>query len=174
MTPEPPPLLVNPPCWLIFGLPWPDSATDFAESAIAVAPSSVPRNVVSQAGADVLDLATAIARDNGYRVIFLSDVTKWLDAQQQRTWADLGIDSEDVSLELTETPILQLYMTLSQLGHALICDASRQGLTVHTPNGAWQTGPREREDLRSHLTISLQRDWPPYATDVYRNQLRTR
>ncbi|MEV0030439.1 hypothetical protein [Nocardia sp. NPDC050793] len=158
---------------MIYGLAWPAGEADSAEAAVAVAPSAVPRHVLSPAAADVLDLATAIARQNNWRTVFLADITRWLDTQQ-RTWGSIGIDYERVCFELTETPILQLFLTLSQLGHALLCDASRSGLTVHTPNGSWQAGLREREDLRTQLSATLARDWPAYATSVFEKQVRSR
>ncbi|MBH0781557.1 hypothetical protein [Nocardia bovistercoris] len=161
--------LVNPPYWLIYGLAWPAGEADFAEAAVAVAPTAVPRHVLSRAAADVFDLTIAIARQNNWRAVFLSDITQWLDTQQ-RTWADIGIDYEQVCNELSETPILQLFLTLSQLGYALLCDASRNGLTIHTANGTWQTGLRERDDLRAQLSDNLARDWPPYATSVFEKQ----
>lgn len=89
------------------------------------APQMIPRHLVSKEASIALDLARSLARDPGDGLgkgVFFSDVTFWLD-RQGKDWRDLGIDYEAVINELAGAPVPQLYMTLSQKAHAILCDA---------------------------------------------------
>ncbi|MFF4700413.1 phosphorylase family protein [Streptomyces chattanoogensis] len=84
--------------------------------------------------------------------------------KQGETWADLGIDSDTVIDELLKAPVPQLYLTLTQKAHAILCDAGREGLRLHYPNGdAEHVGPQLRRDVHDGIAQSLERDWPPYV-----------
>jgi hypothetical protein len=125
----------------------------------------IPRSVVSQGAATALDLATALAGDANEgpgKAVFFSDITLWLDKQGQ-TWADLGIDYDAVIEELLNAPVPQLFLTLSHKAHAVLCDASRQGLRLYYPDGGIEhVSPQLRRDVHDGITQSLERDWPPY------------
>ncbi|MGY0055005.1 hypothetical protein ACWY4P_00145 [Streptomyces sp. LZ34] len=62
-----------------------------------------------------------------------------------------------------EAPVPQLYLTLMQKAHAILRDASREGLRLHYPNGDVEhVTPQVRRDVHAAITTSLERDWPPY------------
>jgi hypothetical protein len=158
--------LLSPAGWLVLGLPWPEQTRDgWGECALAIAPQMIPRSIVSKGAGTALDLAGALARDANAgpgKAVFFSDVTLWLD-KQGKDWADLGIDYEAVIDELAGAPVPQLYMTLMQKAHAILCDASREGLRLHYANGDVEhVTPQVRRDVHAAITTSLERDWPPY------------
>ncbi|MEU5958827.1 hypothetical protein [Streptomyces sp. NPDC047525] len=134
--------LLVPDGWLVLGLPWPTETHDgWGECALAIAPQMIPRSLVSKGAGTALDLATGLARDPADgpgKAVFLSDVTLWLD-KQGKDWGDLGIDYEAVINELVQAPVPQLYMTLMQKAHAILCDASREGLRLHYRDGEADT-----------------------------------
>ncbi|MBC9728184.1 hypothetical protein [Streptomyces sp. TRM68367] len=158
--------LLSPTGWFVLGLPWPaETGGDWGECAAAIAPSMIPRSLVSQSAGTALDLASALATDaieGPGKAVFFSDVTLWLDKQGQ-TWASLGIDHEAVIDELLNAPVPQLFLTLTQKAHAILCDASRDGLRLHYPNGGVEhVSPQLRRDVHNGIAQSLERDWPPY------------
>ncbi|MBD0840663.1 hypothetical protein [Streptomyces sp. TRM68416] len=56
--------LLSPAGWLVLALPWPAETRDgWGECAAVIAPSMIPRSLVSQEATTVLDLATALAGD---------------------------------------------------------------------------------------------------------------
>ncbi|MFJ8083215.1 hypothetical protein ACIQ6Y_21735 [Streptomyces sp. NPDC096205] len=159
--------LLEPDGWLVLGLPWPEHARDgWAECALALAPQTIPRGLVEEGTGIALDLAGGLARDPGQgpgRAVFFSDVTVWLDRQGQ-DWGMLGVDHEAVIDELTHAPVPQLYLTLSQKAHAVLCDASREGLRLHYANGdVERVSPQVRADVHAAITSTLERDWRPYV-----------
>ncbi|MFD3580707.1 hypothetical protein [Streptomyces sp. NPDC058644] len=158
--------LQYPQGWLVLGLPWPERTQDgWGECALALAPNTIPRDLVSKEAGTALDLAGGLARDPADgpgKAVFFSDVTLWLD-KQGKDWGDLGIDYEAVIDELTKAPVPQLYLTLMQKAHAILCDASREGLRLHYRNGDVEhVTPQVRRDVHSAIATSLERDWPPY------------
>jgi hypothetical protein len=75
--------LLSPAGWLVLGLSWPRPA-GLGECAVAIAPTMIPRSVVSEGAGVALAFATGPARDpndgSGKAVLF-SDVTLRLDKQ---------------------------------------------------------------------------------------------
>ncbi|MER7050286.1 hypothetical protein [Streptomyces jumonjinensis] len=171
--------LLYPDGWLVLGLPWPEQTRDgWGECALAVAPRTMPRSLVSKEAGTVLDLAGGLARDlvdGPGKAVFFSDVTLWLD-KQGKDWGDLGIDYEAVIDELVGAPVPQLYMTLMQKAHAILCDASREGLRLHYTSGEVEhVTPQVRADVHAAITASLERDWPAYIQDLIdRGAIQTR
>ncbi|EDY45743.1 hypothetical protein [Streptomyces sp. SPB074] len=158
--------LLEPDGWLVLGLPWPEQTRDgWGECAVAIAPTMIPRDLVSKSAGIALDLATGLARDPNDgpgKAVFFSDVTLWLD-KQGKDWADFGADYEAVIDELVKAPVPQLYMTLVQKAHAILCDASREGVRLYYPGGDVEhVTPQVRADVHAAITTSLERDWPPY------------
>lgn len=161
--------VLAPDGWLVLGLPWPmQTRGGFGECATALAPQLVPRHFVSQGAGEALDLASAFARteEGPGKTVFFSDITLWLDGKG-KTWADLGIDHQGVIEELLSAPVPQLYLTMTQLAHGIVCDASREGLRAHYDDGRVEHITRQtRQDVHDALTATLERDWPPYIREL--------
>jgi hypothetical protein len=159
--------LLHPDSWLVLGLPWPEQTRDgWGECALAIAPRTVPRSVVSKEAGTALDLAGGLARDPAAgpgKAVFFSDVTLWLD-KQGKDWGTLGIDYEAVIDELVKAPVPQLYLSLVQKAHAILCDASREGVRLYYRDGGVEhVTAQVRADVHAAITTSLERDWPPYV-----------
>ncbi|WAU78513.1 hypothetical protein O1Q96_01415 (plasmid) [Streptomyces sp. Qhu-G9] len=158
--------LLSPAGWLVLGLPWPTETRDgWGECAAVIAPPMVSRSLVSKGAGTALDLATGLAhdpKDGPGKAVFFSDITLWLDSQG-KTWGDLGIDYDAVIDELLKAEVPQLYLTLTQKAHAILCDASREGLRLHYTNGDVEhVTPQVRQNVHDGIVQSLARDWPPY------------
>lgn len=160
---------LTPDSWLILGMPWPKHTNDeYAECAAAVAPQVYPRHLVSQGAGDVLDLADALSRaqDGPGKTVFFSDITRWLDGQG-KTWNDLAINYEKAIEELLSAPVPVLNLSLSQVAHLVVCDASRDGGQIYYSDGAVeQVTPQTRADVHAALTAILDRDWLPYIQSL--------
>ncbi|MFD9409769.1 hypothetical protein ACFWBN_22515 [Streptomyces sp. NPDC059989] len=171
--------LLYPDGWLVLGLPWPEQTRDgWGECALAIAPQTIPRNLVGKEAGTALDLATGLARDRADgpgKAVFFSDITLWLD-RHGKDWRALGIDYEAVIDELVGAQVPQLYMTLMQKAHAILCDASREGLRLHYSNGEVEhVTPQVRADVHAAITTSLEGDWPAYIQDLIdRGAIRAR
>ncbi|MCX5112417.1 hypothetical protein OOK13_28790 [Streptomyces sp. NBC_00378] len=114
----------------------------------------IPHHLVSKSAGIALDLATGLARDPNDgpgKAIFFSDATLWF-CKQGKDWADFGADYEAVIDELIKAPVPQLYMTLVQKAHAILCDASRDGVRLYYLGG----------DVE-HVTPQVRADVPPRA-----------
>ncbi|MGW2918971.1 hypothetical protein ACWDBF_14045 [Streptomyces angustmyceticus] len=158
--------LLAPAGWLVLGLPWPAETRDgWAECAVAIAPTMIPRSLVTKGTGIALGLATGLAsdpNDGPGKAVFFSDVTLWLD-KQGKTWPDLGIDHDAVIGELLTAQVPQLYLTLAQKSYAILCDASREGLRLYYPGGDIEhVTPQARRDVHTGIAQSLTRDWSPY------------
>ena len=89
--------MTDPPWFLVVGLPWPGDAdgAEMAESALAIAPAVT--QTVRPAGTDgqpiplgpdlalMLDAGSRCAAALGKRVLFVSDITRWLADTSRRT-----------------------------------------------------------------------------------------
>ncbi len=153
----------RPPAWLVFGLPWPEDAQDMAEAAYAVAPVTVPRSLVPLELTKILDYTEHYARERSLRVVFFSDLTRWL-SDLGTTWLDQDVDWQEAQRTAIELPILGLFLTVSHRAYLHLCDTSRSGFTVYNRDGTTETPPAsEREDVRAALVEILDQDWPGYV-----------
>jgi hypothetical protein len=166
--------MTDPSWFLITGLPWPEaqSDADVAEAAFAIAPYVT--QAVRPAGRDgkpvplgrdlalSLDAGSRCAAALGKRVVFLSDITRWL-ADIGLSWDRIGVDFETAQNEL-EQQAIGMYRALSQRAYAILCSASRT-LTIHDTSGPTaETPPEDRELVRAKLEEALDARWPEYVT----------
>jgi hypothetical protein len=156
-------LLRYPGYWLLFGLPWPDDQQQQAEAALAIAPLIIPRGMLGGDSLDILTVADAYVKASPaeINVVFFSDLTLWLD-HHGSTWSSRGTDWEAGKEELVNSDVAGLYLTLSHLAHTILCDASRQGVTVYYRDGTEHITPAHRQDLRAMIANRLAADWPGY------------
>jgi len=177
--------MTRPRWFLVTGLPWPEDAGDaeMAEAALAIAPdvTSAVRPVGSDGrpvplGSDLtlmLDAGSQCAVTLGKRVVFVSDVTRWL-ADTGRTWERIGVDFPTAQNEL-ERQSPALLVAVSRLAHTILCSTFRS-LAVHYTSGSVaeiMTDEREREKVRRALETRLDADWPAYITKMLASALPT-
>ncbi|HSA52061.1 MAG TPA: hypothetical protein VLH10_18395 [Yinghuangia sp.] len=159
--------LLQPEYWLVIGLAWPDGSAPTRDAAFAVAPPLIPRARVSSDARDILAVADAYQRALPGRVLLFSDLTRWL-AGNDSNWAARGTDWEAAIDELTErNPAPGMYVRISQRAHIVICDATREGMTLHyADGGSERLRPEERVLVREALADRLSEDWPRYVAEL--------
>ncbi len=162
--------LLQPEYWLVIGLAWPDGSAPTRDAAFAVAPPLIPRDRVSPDARDVLAVADAYQRAVPDRVLLFSDLTRWL-AGNDSTWAARGTDWEAAIDELTgRAPTPGMYVQVNQRAHIVICDATREGMTLHySDGGSERLRPEERALVREGLAQRLSEDWPQYVGELIEN-----
>jgi hypothetical protein len=164
--------MTSPSWFLVTGLPWPeDHAEDeVAEAAFAIAPEvtqavrpAEPGGEPSPLGHDLalmLDAGSRCAAALGKRVIFLSDITRWL-ADIELSWDRIGVDFPAAQAEL-EQQSPSLFLTVSPRTYTILCSTARN-LTIHyTSGGKAEVSPEEREQVRARIEAALDTDWPRY------------
>jgi hypothetical protein len=166
--------MTHPPWFLVTGLPWPENqdSAEATEAALAIAPSvtQVARPVgpdgtpvpLGQDFARMLNAGSRCAAALGKRVIFLSDITRWL-AHIGLSWERISVDFPTAQNEL-EHQAVGLYLELSQQAHTILCSTAHT-LTIHyTCGDIVEVPPAERELLRAKFEAVLDAGWPDYVT----------
>jgi hypothetical protein len=171
--------MTDPSWFLVTGLPWPEDQADadVAEAAFAIAPHVT--QAVRPAGRDgqpfplgrdlamMLDAGSRCAAALGKRVLFLSDITRWL-ADLGLSWDRIGVDFETAQNEL-EQQAIGMYLALSQRAYTVLCSASRT-LTIHDTSGrSAEIPPEDRELVRARLEEALDARWSRYVTKALVN-----
>ena len=171
--------MTDPSWYLVTGLPWPEDQADaeVAEAGFAIAPQVT--QAVRPAGPDgkpvppgrdlavMLDAGSRCAVALGKRVLFLSDITRWLD-DIGLNWDRIGADFETAQNEL-EQQAIGMYLALSQRAYTILCSASRT-LTIHCISGfTAEVPPEDRELVRAKLEEVLDARWPGYVTKALAN-----
>ena len=166
--------MTDPSWFLVTGLPWPEdqSDPDMTEAAFAIAPYVT--QAVRPAGRDgkpvplghdlatMLDAGSRCAAALRKRVLFLSDITRWL-ADIGLSWDRIGVDFETAQNEL-EQQATGMYLALSQRAYTILCSASRT-LAIHDTSGRTaEIPPEDRELVRAMLEEALDARWPEYVT----------
>ena len=150
--------LLHPAYWLVHGLPW-NGEGSLAEAALAIAPTMIPREAISPDAVQVLGCADLYARKHGSRVVFFSDLTRMFTAAGT-SWAQLGVDWESALRELEDGPFPQLFLTISERAHLVICNPATDHL-ITRPDGAQEAAETGRELVRQAIASKLDADWPP-------------
>jgi hypothetical protein len=171
--------MTNPSWFLVTGLSWPEDQADaeIAEAAFAIAPAVTQAvRPVGPAGKPVplgldltrmLDAGSRCAAALGRRVIFLSDITRWL-ADNCLDWERIGVDLPTAQKEL-EQQSPGLFVVVSSKAYTILCSTARD-LTIHyTDGGKSEIPPEEREQVRAGFEARLDADWPGYVTKALTN-----
>jgi hypothetical protein len=171
--------MTDPSWFLVTGLPWPEdqAGADVAEAAFAIAPSVA--QAVRPVGPDgkpvplghdlalMLDAGSRCAAALGKRVIFLSDITRWL-AGNGLDWERIGVDFPAAQNEL-ERQSPGLFVMVSSRAYTILCSTARN-LTIHyTDDSKAEIPPEERELVRASCEARLDADWPEYLTRALAN-----
>jgi hypothetical protein len=166
--------MTDPSWFLVVGLPWPETqaGVGVTEAAFAIAPAVTqavrpvgPDSAPIPLGRDLtlmLEAGSRCAAALSRKVIFLSDITRWL-ADVGLDWESLGIDYPTAENEL-EQQSPGLLITVSSRAYTILCSTARN-LTIHYTDGSMsEVTPDERELLKANLEARLDADWPAYIT----------
>jgi hypothetical protein len=171
---QPEPWMTDPSWFLVTGLPWPTDhdGAEMAEAAFAIAPHVT--QAVRPVGPDgkpiplghdlalMLDAGSRCAAALGKRVIFVSDITRWL-ADIGLSWERIGVDFPTAQGEL-EQQSPGLLATVSPKAYMILCSATAK-LVIHYTSGGTAELPHEERDLvRASFEARLNADWPSYIT----------
>jgi hypothetical protein len=173
--------MTHPPWFLISGLPWPEDAGDaeMAEAARAIAPDVT--RTVRPAGSDgqpvplgrdlalMLDAGSQSASALGKRVLFVSDITRWL-ADTGRNWERIGVDFATAQSEL-ERQSPALIVTVSRTAYTILCAVVRNSSAHYAHGSVSEIRTDAREKLRTALESRLDADWSVYITKVLASAL---
>jgi hypothetical protein len=173
--------MTDPSWFLVTGLPWPEDQADseVAEAAFAIAPYAT--QAVRPVGPDgkpiplghdlalMLDAGSRCAAALGKRVLFLSDITRWL-AGIGLGWDRIGVDFPTAQDEL-EHQSPGLFLTVSPRAYTILCSTT-PNLTIHYTSGdTVEVPPGERELVRASFEEKLDADWPGYITKALASAL---
>jgi hypothetical protein len=64
--------------------------------------------------------------------------------------------------ELNDLTVPAVWLALDPLGHTILCDATREGVTVHYPDHTEQITPTQRQAFRASIENGLATAWPDY------------
>lgn len=166
--------MTHPPLFLVTGLPWPedDDGAEMAEATLAIAPAVT--QTVRPVGPDgqpvplgrdlalLLDAGSQCAVALRKRVVFVSDITRWL-ADTGQTWEDIGVDFATAQNEL-ERQSPALIVAVSRTAYAILCAVARDPAVYSTSGSTAEVMTDECEKLRTALEARLNADWPGYIT----------
>jgi hypothetical protein len=164
--------MTDPPWFLLTGLPWPEDSdgAEMAEAALAITPAVT--RVVRPVGPDGQpvplgrDLALMLAAGSqcaaalSKRVVFLSDITRWL-ADNGLNWERIGVDFPAAQDEL-DHQTLGLLVMVSRRAYTILC-STRALRICNTSGSTTEISSDEREQLRASFEAVLNADWPRYV-----------
>lgn len=168
--------MTHPSWFLVTGLPWPENQVDaeVAEAAFAIAPAVT--QTVRPMGPDgdpvplgrdlalMLDAGSRCAAALGKKVLFLSDISRWL-SEIDLSWERIGVDFPNARDEL-EHQSPGLFVAVSRRAYAILCSTTGN-LTIHYTSGSTVEIPaEERELVRASFEAALHADWPGHITEA--------
>lgn len=165
--------LSRPRFWLVIGLEWPAQATGpHAECALTLAPSFVPKGVLSPAAYAIFELAKTVVPAGDQQVVMFSELTQTL-RRHNADWSKVGVPDWEATVdELAQAPVPSLYLSLSQYAHVMLCTAGMDNSYVYRPDGQQERIPEsDFDDLRNSLRAMLTTDWPAYIQELVRHEV---
>ncbi|PPK65039.1 hypothetical protein CLV40_11682 [Actinokineospora auranticolor] len=153
---------MQPPFWVVHALDIDEWSTEaMVEGAFAFDTRFVKEGTHPPHALDVASCCRRYAREHpDQRVVFFTDVTRWLD-EQGSSWAALEVDWLS-ALNYIPGNTLGLFMTVSRralmhIGNAAIVHR------VHYGDGSSEVLTEgERDAVRQALAEKLADDWPPF------------
>ncbi|MFH8886253.1 hypothetical protein [Streptomyces californicus] len=162
----------HPRYWLMYALPWPatDPNVGMAEAAHVIAPSTVPsgqRDRLPQDVADLLGFVDVYASEHpDQRVVWFTDVTRWLEWEKDSSWSALGVEWEHALAELGRLPLLGLYMTVNRRAHHHLINTAERFRVTYTDGHSEVLTDGERRAVHEAFEHKLDEDWPAYVRDM--------
>ncbi|WP_228989573.1 hypothetical protein [Streptomyces sp. DH8] len=164
--------LTQPRYWLMYALPWPttDPNVGMAEAAHVIAPSTVPsgqRDRLPQDVADLLGYVDVYASEHpDQRVVWFTDVTRWLEWEKDSSWSALGVEWEHALAELARLPLLGLYMTVNRRAYHHLINTAERFRVTYTDGHSEVLTEGERRAVHEAFEHKLDEDWPAYVRDM--------
>lgn len=171
--------LAHPRYWLMYALPWPaaDPNVGMAEAAHVIAPPTVPGRTLDglpQDVADLLGFVDVYAHEHpGRRVVWFTDVTRWLEWEKNSNWSALGVDWQYALAQLPKLPLLGLYMTISRRGYHHLVNTAKHFRLTYTDGNSEVLTDEERQAVHAAFERQLDTDWPNYVGDMVARGLLT-
>lgn len=159
-----------PAFWLVIGTEWPAQTNgSHAECAFAIAPSFIPKGVLSPSAYAIFELAKTVVPAGGQQVVMFSELTQTL-RRHDADWLTVGVPDWEAAVdELAEAPVPVLCLSLSQYAHVMLCTAGMEHSYVYRPDGQQERIPEsDFDDLRNALRSMLTTDWPTYIQELER------
>ncbi|OKJ41244.1 hypothetical protein AMK24_05215 [Streptomyces sp. CB02366] len=162
----------QPRYWLMHALPWPttDPNVGMAEAAHVIAPSTVPsgqRDRLPQDVADLLGYVDVYASEHpDQRVVWFTDVTRWLEWEKGSSWSALGVEWEHALAELARLPLLGLYMTVNRRAYHHLINTAERFRVTYTDGHSEVLTDGERRAVHEAFEHKLDEDWPAYVRDM--------
>lgn len=152
--------LERPDYWLVYL----SDGDDRAGEITATAPCVVDRPRFSRDTQLFLAAVDAYhATHPGERVVFAAEVTRWLDRDHGRSWADLEVDFYEALAEL-DVYAPELLIQASPIARAVVANAADH-LTIYMPDRI-EDAAAHTEPCRAAILDALERDWPAYIRSV--------
>ena len=115
----------------------------------------------------MLDTGSRCAAALSKKVIFLSDITRWL-AGIGLSWERIGLDFPTAQAEL-ERQQPGLFVMVSRRAYTILCSTTAD-LTIYSTTGSTaEIPPEERELVRIGFEAALDANWPPYIAQALVN-----
>jgi hypothetical protein len=161
--------VARPDHWLVIALEWrAPMGAQYAECALAIAPSFIPRGLLSPPVDMICEFSRAISSTGFEQVLTFSELSQTLGRHGQ-DWSAIGVpDWEAAIQEIEQAPVPSLYLTLSQYAHMLLSTTGQNSVSVPGPNAPQPIGQADYDTLRCDLRVMLTTDWARYIEDMQR------
>jgi len=150
--------LLHPSYWLVSGLDWHGDGA-MAETAVAIAPTMIPRDTLSEDARQVLGCADLYARKHSQQVVLFSDLTRMF-TDAGTSWSELGVDWQSALEEFRSGQFPTLLVTISERAYLAICGPGRSPAVAAANSG--ERAEDERELVRQVVARQPAWDWPLY------------
>src|SRR6201999_2478624 len=106
--------------------------------------------------ADLLGYVEVYAREHAdQRVVWFSDVTRWLAWEKDSSWSALGVDWEYALGKLPELHFLGLYLTVNRRAHHHLIDTAKQFQVTYTNGHSEVLTDEERQAVHEAFQHKL-------------------
>lgn len=135
-----------------------------SDEITAIAPGILDRSRFTADTQILLAAADAYRADHpDQRVVFAAAVTRWLHVERGIHWADLDCDFYDALLDL-DRHAPALLIEAAPITRAIVANAALRLELVVVGEGPVRDLPTE--PVRAAILEVLERDWPPYISEL--------
>jgi hypothetical protein len=149
--------LLHPSYWLVSGLDWHGDGA-MAEAAVAIVPTMIPRDELSEDARQVLGCADLYALKHRLSVVLFSDLSRMF-GEAGTSWSRLGVNWQNALQELRSGQFPALFLAISERAHLVICGSESSSAVAASSD---EPAENERDLVRKAVAQQLARYWPPY------------